>query len=238
MLLQDDAHQLTARADASLREELLKCGFDRALGDSDSVRNLLIGKTLEYTGEHPLFSFSEPPTSIFLCSSLVSEGGLQLLLIQPYLAGHHITDSLRQQCGRVTFQENPGNPGADQFRCHPSIQTCCHNQNLSREPLRPGQFHRTPGHRSRRDRSRGVSHQSISPAKLAAPLESSRNAQQRRIPAPRRAADLHFPGTGRGRLTTKCESPFLQVQAFTAAPSAAAGKGNTTAKQQPSALGS
>ncbi len=144
MLLQDDAHQLTARADASLREELLKCGFDRALGDSDSVRNLLIGKTLEYTGEHPLFSFSEPPTSIFLCSSLVSEGGLQLLLIQPYLAGHHITDSLRQQCGRVTFQENPGNPGADQFRCHPSIQTCCHNQNLSREPLRPGQFHELP----------------------------------------------------------------------------------------------
>ncbi len=28
MLLQDDAHQLTARADAGFGEELLKCGFD------------------------------------------------------------------------------------------------------------------------------------------------------------------------------------------------------------------
>src|ERR1039458_4990104 len=48
MLFQDDTHQLTARPDAGLREELLKRCFDRALRHSDLRRNLLICKTLKH----------------------------------------------------------------------------------------------------------------------------------------------------------------------------------------------
>ena len=49
MLLQDDTHQLTARPDTGLREELLKCSFDRAFRYSNSCRNLFIRKALEHT---------------------------------------------------------------------------------------------------------------------------------------------------------------------------------------------
>jgi cobalt-zinc-cadmium resistance protein CzcA len=108
MLFQDDTHQLTARPHAGLREELLKCGFDRALGDSDSIRNFFIRKTLEYAGENLLFPLGEWLRSIFLRSrDLSSESGLELLLVQPHFASHHVTDSLCKQRGRVTFQENP-----------------------------------------------------------------------------------------------------------------------------------
>jgi hypothetical protein len=66
MLLQDDTHQLTARPDASLGKELLKCGFDRALRHSESRRNFFIRKTLEHAIEHLLFSLGEWLSSIFL----------------------------------------------------------------------------------------------------------------------------------------------------------------------------
>ena len=136
MLLQDDTHQLTARPDAGLRKELLKCGFDRALGDSDSTRNFLIRKTLEYAGEHLLFSLGEWFVSIFLRNcGLSCENSPQLLLVQPHLASHHVTDSLRKQRGRVTFQENPRNPRTDQFCCRSLIHACGHDQNLSLESL-------------------------------------------------------------------------------------------------------
>jgi hypothetical protein len=48
ILLQNDTHQLTARPDSSFGEELLKRGFDGALGDSDPRCNFLVGETLEY----------------------------------------------------------------------------------------------------------------------------------------------------------------------------------------------
>jgi hypothetical protein len=47
MLLQHDADQLTARPNAGVREQLLKCGFNRALRHSDSCRDLFIRKPLE-----------------------------------------------------------------------------------------------------------------------------------------------------------------------------------------------
>jgi hypothetical protein len=95
MLLQDDTHQLTARPDASLGEELLKCGFDRALGHSDSRRNFFIRKTLEHAREHLLFSLGEGLSSIFLRGcDLSPEGGPQLLLVQPHLASHHVANCL------------------------------------------------------------------------------------------------------------------------------------------------
>src|ERR1035437_6828614 len=143
MLLQDDPHQLTARPDASLRKELLERGFNRTLRHSDSIRNFFIRKPLEHAGEHLLFSFSEWPCSIVLWDcDLSPEGGLQLLLVQPYLASHHVTDSLCEQSGRVTLQEQPGNPRANQFRCRPLIDACSHNQNLSLESLCLCQSHK------------------------------------------------------------------------------------------------
>ena len=56
---------------------------------------LLIRKTLEHAGEHLLFSFGEWPCSIVRWDfDLSPESRLQLLLVQPYLASHHVTDSL------------------------------------------------------------------------------------------------------------------------------------------------
>ncbi len=136
MLLQDDTHQLTARPNTSLGEELLKCGFDRALRYSDSRSNLFIRKPLEHTGKHLLFSVGEWSCSIVLWGSdLSSENGLQLSLVQPYLASHHVTDCLCQQCGRVVFSKNSRNPRAHQLRGNDCIHTCRHNENLSLESL-------------------------------------------------------------------------------------------------------
>src|SRR5580692_7760273 len=108
MLLQDDTYQLTPRPNSSLGKELLKSGFDRTLGDSDSIPDLLIRQTLEHAGEHLLFSFGEWPCSIVGWDfDLSPERRLQLLLVQPHFASHHVTDSLGKQRGGVTFQENP-----------------------------------------------------------------------------------------------------------------------------------
>jgi hypothetical protein len=68
-------------------------------------------------------------------SDLSSEGGLQLLLVKPHLARHHVTNCLGQQCGRVVFSKHSRNPRPDQFRGHPCIHTCCHNENFSLESL-------------------------------------------------------------------------------------------------------
>src|ERR1017187_2294873 len=136
MLFQDDTHQLTARPDAGLGDELLKCGFDRTLRHPDSRRNLLVRKTLKHTGEHLLFPLREWPCSIVLWGSdLSSEGGLQLLLVQPHLVSHHVTNCLCQQCGRVVFSKNSRNPRADKLRSHACVHTCRHNENLSLESL-------------------------------------------------------------------------------------------------------
>ena len=55
----------------------------------------LIRKTLEYAGEYLLFSFGESPCSIVLWGyDLSPQGALQLLLVEPHLASHHVTDSL------------------------------------------------------------------------------------------------------------------------------------------------
>ena len=68
-----------------------------------------------------------------------SEGGLQLLLVQPHLAGHHFTNRLCQQCRRIVLSKNSGNPRPDQLRSHGRIHTCRDNENLSLKSLFPRQ---------------------------------------------------------------------------------------------------
>jgi hypothetical protein len=66
---------------------------------------------------------------------LSSEGGLQLLLVQPHLAGHHVTNCLCQQCGRIVLSKNSRNPRPDQLRSHARIHTCRDNENFSLKSL-------------------------------------------------------------------------------------------------------
>jgi len=58
MLLKTNAHQLTARPDARLREELLKCSLERALRYSDLRRNLFTRKPISNTQESTYLSRS------------------------------------------------------------------------------------------------------------------------------------------------------------------------------------
>lgn len=137
---------MTARPDASLGKKLLDSGFDRTLRYSDSRRNLFIGETLEYSGEHLLFAFGEWASSIVLWGSDLSpEGSLQLRLVQPYLTIYDATDPLYEQRGRVTFQKNPGYTRADQFHNRCSIDSCSHDQKLALESLCLCQAHKFPG---------------------------------------------------------------------------------------------
>ena len=66
---------------------------------------------------------------------LGSQGSLQLLLVQPHFASHHVTDCLCQQRRRVVFSKNSRNSRTDQLPCHACIHPCRHNENLSLESV-------------------------------------------------------------------------------------------------------
>ncbi len=136
MLFQDDAHQLTACPHASLGEELLQCCFDRTLRHPDSCRNLFVGKSFEHAGEHLPLTLGEWLCSIVLRGSYLGfEDFIQVLLLQPYLASHHVADCLRQQCGGIVFSKNSGDSRADQLRSHLWFHTRGHDQRFSVESL-------------------------------------------------------------------------------------------------------
>ena len=97
MLLEDNAHQLAARTDSSLGEKLLKRGFYRTLGHADSRCDLFVCESFKYAGQHLSLPLGKGPRSwVGDGRGVGPESSLQLFMVEPHLARHHVTNGLRQ----------------------------------------------------------------------------------------------------------------------------------------------
>ncbi len=104
-------------ADTSLREELLQRRFNRALRDPQAEADFFICKSLEDSGKNLLLPLRERWHSILgLGWYLGRQYIVQLFLIEPDFAAHHVANTLRQQLGRIVFAKDSSYPSSYELR--------------------------------------------------------------------------------------------------------------------------